>query len=101
MIYTRSGGKTRFLNRKDGSITFKGFNKTLNSEYDMGATRNRIKNYKGEKTLYWNPELKTDENGEVIFSFIPAESDGGIKIKALAIDPEGRVVRLESLIESP
>ncbi len=101
MIYTISGGKTRFLNRKDGSITYQGYHKPLDFDETMNSAGNRSKKYEGEQTIYWNPELKTDENGEITFSFTPTDTAGEVRIKALAIDAEGRISRLESIVEQP
>ncbi|SFR48852.1 hypothetical protein SAMN04490243_2175 [Robiginitalea myxolifaciens] len=101
MIYTISGGKTRFLNRKDGSITYQGYKKPVDFDETMSSAGNRSKKHEGEQTVYWNPELKTDENGEVTFSFSPTDTAGEVRIKALAINAEGRVVRVDSVLDLP
>ena len=67
LVYTRDGGDSDYLRRKDGQLKFKGFA----PQPDISKVlREQLKNRKSRetaaKTLYWNPNLQTDEQGQVV-----------------------------------
>ncbi len=93
-IYTRSGNTDEYYARKDAQTTFQGYHKSLDfNEYQESFNKNKKKN-QPSSTIYWNPSLKTDENGEAIIRVkVPSEAMK-IKFEALTITAEGRTGKL-------
>ena len=44
------------------------------------------------RTLYWNPNARTDENGRFIVTFYNNSKDTRIKISAAGVTPDGRLL---------
>lgn len=44
------------------------------------------------RTLYWNPDVRTDENGEAIIEFYNNSSCREIRVSAEGIAPDGRCI---------
>ncbi|HUS01303.1 MAG TPA: hypothetical protein VMY77_06230 [Chitinophagaceae bacterium] len=49
-------------------------------------------------TLYWNPNLKPDKNGQVSIQFYNDDEAAELKITLMGIDQEGRVVSQQKII---
>ena len=47
------------------------------------------------RTLYWNPDVRTDEKGEAIIEFYNNSSCREIQISAEGITPDGRCISNE------
>ena len=45
-------------------------------------------------TIYWNPELRTDKDGNAIFDYYNAADTGTYKIIVEGMDSSGRIGRL-------
>ncbi len=86
LIYTRSGSyAAEVAVRKDAQLKFKGFQSAVPFEELM--TSKRGKRTKKSSTLYWNPNLKTDANGEVEVPFALVNSEQIIlEVKAVTND---------------
>ena len=50
-------------------------------------------------TLYWNPNISTDENGEASFEFYSADSDSDYSIRIEGISDEGRIIHYTGKIK--
>ena len=70
LIYTRDGADSDYIRRKDGQLKFKGFTPKPNIDQVL---RQQLKKSKRKntpyKTLFWNPNLQTDDQGEVMVQF--------------------------------
>ena len=89
-IYTRSGSDIDFINRKEAQLSFAGFHESINfTEYQESILKKAKNKVDIPTTLYWNPFLMTDENGEAIIQFSTTVDYNEIEIRANAITEDG------------
>ncbi|MBT8204916.1 MAG: TonB-dependent receptor plug domain-containing protein, partial [Eudoraea sp.] len=70
LVYTRDGADSDYLRRKDGQLKFKGFTPAPDiSKVLKEQLKKRKRKDLPVETLYWNPSLKTDEQGQVVIQF--------------------------------
>ncbi len=70
LIYTRDGADSDYIRRKEGQLKFKGFTPKPNIDQVLRQQLKRSKRKNTPyKTLFWNPNLQTDEQGQVIVQF--------------------------------
>lgn len=97
IIYTRSGSFLDSYNRKDANIKFQGYHDSLNFDNyleDLGKKSRRYQN--NLSTLYWNPNLKTNKNGEALVELkVPVEKDLPLKLEATAVNENGELGSLK------
>ena len=99
-IYTR-----RFRARYSGvpsvkSLILKGFQQPESfyaPEYDKGKANDKTTDQR--VTIYWNPVLATDTNGEATLSFYAADAPARYKVVVEGITPSGIVGRGETWVE--
>ncbi|MDF0705926.1 TonB-dependent receptor [Flagellimonas okinawensis] len=89
MIYTRKGNELEHVPRKDSQLTFDGYEPV----FDFREFKKGLPKRKKDKMnlLYWNPNVETDENGEVIVKLVVPENASSIKIEASAISADGKI----------
>ncbi|MAU27028.1 MAG: hypothetical protein CMH48_07950 [Muricauda sp.] len=89
LIYTRTGAETaEYIARKEALLNYEGFHKSIAfSEYSDTVSKKR-KDNDLPKTLYWNPSLETDENGEVLvqFSLPDGYTSAAVELKTITQD---------------
>jgi len=91
LIYTRSGSDNEYLDRKDAQVTFEGFHESVNFEaYRESSTRKRKKVTETATTLYWDPDLQTDENGEAIITLSTPSDEAVLRLEATTITEKGQ-----------
>jgi hypothetical protein len=75
VVYTRSGSELDYTDRKEGGLYFKGYEPAVSFDDYLSDRRSRRKYRKDPpSTLYWNPSVETDGNGEAVIRFeSPAE----------------------------
>ncbi len=97
IIYTRSGSFLDSYNRKDANIKFQGYHDSLNFEKYLEELEKKSRRQQNNlNTLYWNPNLKTDDNGEIKVEFkSPIENVSFIKLEATAVTEKGEMGRLK------
>lgn len=89
-FYTRSGSDIDFINRKEAQLSFAGFHESINfTEYQESILKKAKNKVDIPTTLYWNPFLMTDENGEAIIQFSTTVDYNEIEIRANAITEDG------------
>ena len=100
MVYTRNGSDLEFVNRKEGRLYFQGYQETPDFDSYATAVAKRPRRFEDKATtVYWNPEIQTDENGEAIVQFnLPFETSK-LKIKASAITPKGAIATSQQYFE--
>ncbi len=97
LIYTRNGSDEEYLNRKKGQLTFEGYHKSIEfNEYSMSP--NSKKETTQNNTVYWNPTLETNENGEAIIELPKFKTPIGLKLDLKAITPDGKKGALGTII---
>ncbi len=90
-IYTRSGTESNPIKRKDGHLNFQGYFESPTFENYAQSVAKRPSKYKDSPTtLFWNPQLKSDENGEVIIRFSVPFDEQPIEIKTSTITEQGQ-----------
>lgn len=99
LIYTRNGSRNEYINREEAKVDFRGFEPTL----DFATYTNEIskRDMKEIKLLYWNPNLETDEKGEVSITFDSFEDISDVNLKAYTITTNGISGRLVKTLELP
>ena len=92
VIYTRSGAGMDYVNRKEGQLNFQGYFESPTFDSYVHKVMKRPKKYKNRvTTLFWDPKIKTDENGEATFRFsTPIEYDR-LELKACAVTEKGKI----------
>jgi len=92
IVYTRSGNFLDYVNRKEGGLNFKGYEPAPDFETYM-AEREKDRKLKRKElpTLYWNPTLVTDKNGEAIIRFSTPEEVEKVALSIETLTPDGRV----------
>jgi len=100
MVYTRNGSDLEFINRKEGRLYFQGYNETPDFESYSAMVAKKAKKFIDKPTtVYWNPQIETDENGEAIVRFkLPFETQK-LKIKASAITAQGEIASSQQYLE--
>ncbi|MBT8238655.1 MAG: Plug domain-containing protein [Croceitalea sp.] len=99
LIYTRNGSDENFFNRKKAELTFSGYHESLSFDNDKKDDDNNKKAYQEAiLTLYWNPGLKTDENGEIILNIPEVDVENKVFIDIKTIMPDGRSGTLKALL---
>jgi hypothetical protein len=92
VIYTRSGSEVEYLaTRKEAQITYQGFHESINFQtYQEISSKKRKGQTDIATTLYWDPNLPTNEKGEAFIPLsLPANHDR-IKIEVNAITVKGQ-----------
>ncbi|SFR48857.1 TonB-dependent Receptor Plug Domain [Robiginitalea myxolifaciens] len=90
-VYTRSGSGGEYIRRKDAMITFKGFESSLTyQDYLEYRQDNRKLRKQQPATLYWNPNIQTDANGEAVVRFTSPGDYEAVRIEAQALTQDGQ-----------
>ncbi|GAA4105315.1 carboxypeptidase regulatory-like domain-containing protein [Mucilaginibacter panaciglaebae] len=93
LILTKLGTSRKTYNPSIVNITPKGYNKVrdfYSPKYKPGIND---KESDLRTTVYWNPYLKTDEQGQTSFSFYNADGPGTYKVIIEGIDAAGELGR--------
>lgn len=89
-IYTRSGSDVDYIGRKEAQLSFAGFHESINFKEHQETILNKLKSKANiPTTLYWNPELQTDENGEALIQLSSQHNYNVMEIQANAITENG------------
>jgi hypothetical protein len=92
MIYTRNGSEFDFTNRKDGRLLFQGYHQSEGFEDYVDQLNKKPRRYEGRPaTLFWNPDLQTDANGEAIIEIGSPIAVGQLEIKVSTVTETGDV----------
>ena len=92
VVYTRSGNFLDYVNRKDGGLNFKGFEPAPDFETYI-AEREKDRKFRNKilPTLYWNPSLETDKNGEAIIRIKNPGASAKVNLRIETLTPDGKV----------
>ena len=90
LVYTRDGADSDYIKRKEGQLKFKGFT----PQPDIGKLlKAQLKRNKRKvnptDTLFWNPSLQTDEQGEVLVQFSSPVNLEQMEVHIETITPSG------------
>ncbi|MDX1470072.1 MAG: Plug domain-containing protein, partial [Flavobacteriaceae bacterium] len=94
LFYTRTGAEYDYVRRKDGELSFQGYAPEIKFDTYFENLSKREK--ERSKLLYWNTDMKTDENGEAIITLPKILDSERIEFKASTISSDGNI---ESVIE--
>ena len=97
MIYTRSGSNQERIMRKEAQLVFQGYESDLDFEAYLENKSRKAK--QAINTLYWNPEIQTDEEGIAVVKLNSSDTDGDLYIKASTITTDGRIGVYESVLQ--
>ena len=78
---------------RDRHIYFHGMNEAADfyqPDYSRRPVGERPEDYR--RTLYWNPNARTDENGRFVTTFYNNGKETRIKISAAGVTPDGRLL---------
>nr|WP_299343990.1 Plug domain-containing protein [Allomuricauda sp.] len=91
IIYTRNGADKNYIARKEAQLNYRGYHESYDFVEYKKSTPRKIRNVPGmPTTLYWNPVLKTNENGEATVQFSKPESIETIYLNAKVISVKGK-----------
>lgn len=97
LVYTRTGN-TDYITRKEAQLMFQGFHESSDFDvYREELAKKSKRRKKEELTLYWNPNLKTDENGEAVVRFKSLIEVEKIEVKASTITENGKIGRARAV----
>ncbi len=96
-IYTRNGSDEEYLNRKKGQLTFEGYSNSLSFEAYQSQVVGKRKKIE-TSTLYWNPSLVTDENGEAIIKLPNDLGNEALEVNINVVTPDGKMGRLQRIL---
>jgi len=89
-VYTRSGSESENIERKTAQMKYQGFHESIRFENYRETVLNKGKRRSEmPTTLYWNPYLTTDENGEAIINISISDSYDRIELRAYTITENG------------
>jgi len=94
LILTKLGTSRKQYNPSITNITPKGFNKVrefYSPKYGVSGTDDKLPDLRS--TVYWNPSLKTDANGQTSFSFYNADGPGSYAVVVEGINAAGELGR--------
>ncbi|MDX1333811.1 MAG: hypothetical protein R3252_12335, partial [Robiginitalea sp.] len=92
VIYTRNGMFMDYTDRKKGGFLFKGFEPAPDYKAWLAERQqDRKLRKKDPKTLYWNPEIRTDKKGEAIIRFESPGEYNGVRLSVETLTKEGLV----------
>jgi len=81
-----------YVNRKEGHLNFQGyFESPTFDSYVKQLNKRPKKNKSGITTLFWDPQIKTDENGEATFRFNTPSTYSRLQLKASAVTEQGEI----------
>ena len=84
------GASTRSIEKGVRRTYFQGYNVPSTFENPDYSLMPPMEDFR--RTLYWNPDVRTDENGEAIIEFYNNSSCREIHISAEGITPDGRCI---------
>ncbi|NKI31970.1 TonB-dependent receptor [Croceivirga thetidis] len=91
LIYTKSGAySSEYIARKDAQTTFEGYEIPIAFDDYLEVISRKRKLKENNKTLFWNPSLVTNENGEATFEFEVLHEDSSLMIDVKAVTEEGK-----------
>ncbi|MFC4094838.1 TonB-dependent receptor [Euzebyella saccharophila] len=97
VVYTRSGSLLDSYNRKDANIKVQGYHDSLNFDNYLDDLKKKSRKSENNlRTLYWNPNLRTNKKGEVLVEFeSPNEKVSSLKLEAIAVTEKGNFGNLK------
>jgi hypothetical protein len=91
-IYTRSGAGLDYVNRKEGQLNFQGYYASPTFDSYLEAMNRKPNKYKkGVNTLFWNPNIKTNERGEAVVRFKVPFEYRKLELKASTVTEVGGI----------
>jgi len=97
VITTKRGVLTPNLNNsfKDGTVdyVFNGFHKARTFYSPKYEAEGSTSHTDARTTIYWQPELETDEKGNASFSFYNADTPGNYRVVIEGMDEQGDIGR--------
>ena len=91
-IYTRGGAGMDYVNRKEGRLNFQGYFEAPNFKEYISEVYKKPKKYQdATTTLFWDPNILTDKNGEAVIRIKKPFSLNRLVLKAITIDSSGEI----------
>ncbi len=66
-------------------------------DYNTISTQSSFVDYR--PTLYWNPNLKPDKNGNALIEFFNDDAAKKFKLVIQGIDDEGKIISVQKILE--
>jgi len=97
LVYTRNGSDESFLDRKKAQLKFQGYSNSLSFEEHQEQMNDKRGNEE-KRTLYWNPSLSTDENGEAIVRLPKLSGSERMRLEVKTITPDGKSGTIKTVL---
>ncbi|WP_445381888.1 TonB-dependent receptor [Robiginitalea sp. IMCC43444] len=92
LLYTRNGSEFDYTNRKEGGLLFQGYHQSEGFESYAEQLSKKPRRYEGRPaTLFWNPDLQTDANGEAIVEIDSPVALEQLEIKVSTVTETGAI----------
>lgn len=89
MIYTRNGSEYNSVSRKEGTLSYRGYEPEITFvEYLEGLSK---KDKKNNPLVIWNTSITTDKNGSALIQLPRKEENKTLSVNISAISLEGEV----------
>jgi hypothetical protein len=93
-IYTRNGAEYKTVARKEGSLSFRGYEPEITfEEYFEGLSKKEKKN---NPLVVWDTSIRTDENGIALIQLPKAKANKKLTVNVSAISLEGEVGNIKT-----
>ncbi|MEL6305736.1 MAG: TonB-dependent receptor plug domain-containing protein, partial [Bacteroidota bacterium] len=90
-IYTKDGNENGFVDRKEAQLQYEGYHESVTFDTYIQGVSKKIRQASGQtSTVYWNPVLKTNEEGEAIISFEIPKDSSALDIEIWGTTPDGK-----------
>ena len=99
ILYTKNGSDEEYLSRKHTELTYNGYHRSI----DFRSYKDEIlptlkKAEKYNTTLYWNPSVLTDVNGQAEIKISVPDSVENIHMGIKAVAPSGEKANIQTLV---
>ncbi len=88
-LYTRSGSGLDYIPRKDASLAFRGFEPRVAFSPEKTGVGKGRRQSATPKSLYWDPSIQTDANGEAIVRFTSPADYARVRVTAMGVARDG------------
>ncbi len=91
VVYTRNGSDESYTARKEAQLSFEGYHRSLDFNAYKRTVPKKVSKTSGiPATVYWNPAVKTDEEGKATIQFETPSDQGSLFLDVQGITEDGK-----------
>ncbi len=96
LIYTRLGSGISRAERKEAQLVFQGYEPEM--DFEEYRQKQLKKSRSASNTLYWNPNIQTDENGKATVRFVVPDKEKSLQVQLSTVTKDGKLGVYDGLI---